>query len=768
MPAAAPAPYSRRRFKIVASILTVASVALFYAAASLITHYFRFSQMIEARLKGERVERPARVYARPFFLYQGQQLAATDLVALLNGLGYREASDVAAPGTFSLAPKEVQLHLRATDPDVPIRKARVVFGTNRVSALQTLPDKKPVAQIELEPEPVTTLFGEGRTKQRWVPLKEIPDVMVEAVLATEDRRFFDHTGLDPIGIARAAFREVRDDEGPRQGGSTISQQLVKNYFLTPERTFRRKFLEAFLTLILESHVSKQEILELYLNEVYLGQRGSFSIHGVGQAARVFFGKDVRNLELGEAALIAGIIHSPNRESPFRNPKTATERRNLVLSMMVRDGYASADASKAASASSLELALGSVDRGEAPYFIDYLQRELEKRYPGEVLERDNLAVYSTLDRYLQNAAQRAVTEGLAEIEAKRKEKGALQAALIAMDPRKGDILAMVGGRSYGESQFNRAVEARRQPGSTFKPFVFLAAFEHTYQLPRAKDTPPQFPVAYLTPATLVVDEPTTFTYEKKTWSPANYEGHYEGMVSVRRALAGSLNAATAKVGARIGFPRVVALWKSLGMTTRLEPYPSLVLGSFEMTPLELASAYAILASGGFNVEPRAFSAVRDASGRALELRLPQERRVVHAESAFLVTDMMKTVMDEGTGAAARARGFTAEAAGKTGTTNDTRDAWFVGFTPDLLVVVWVGYDDNRKIGLSGGQAALPLWTRFMKAAVAGRPSSSFEAPPGIVFVDVDPASGLLARSSCPSTESSPFIEGTEPRARCPLH
>jgi len=766
-------PYSRRRFKIVVGLLALVSAVAFYAATRLIIHYFRFSHMIELRLSGERWERPTRVYARPYLLHRGQLLSPAELIQLLNGLGYRETATAEQPGTFRVKGKEIHLRLRPSKDTGGARSleaARVLFENDRVAAIQDLKGRSWL-QVELEPEPVTTLFGDERAKQRWVPLREIPKVMVQAVLATEDRRFFDHTGLDPIGIARAFFMDLREEGPARQGGSTISQQLVKNYFLSPERTLRRKLLEAFLTLILESQVGKQEILELYLNEVYLGQRGSFSIHGIGQAARVYFGKDVRNLSLEEAALIAGLIHSPNSESPFRNPERARARRDTVLGLMARQGFISGEENKAAAERRLELARGSVDVGEAPYFIDLLQRELAQRYSVEALARENLAAYSTLDRYLQNQAQRAVSEGLVEIEGKisnKPKRGAIQAALVAMDPRKGDVLALVGGRSYGASQFNRAVEAHRQPGSTFKPFVYLAAFEYTYGLPGAGETPPQYPLAYLTPATRILDEPTTFTYENKTWTPANYEGRYEGMVSLRQALAHSLNAATAKVGARIGMERVVALWKSMGMASKLQPYPSLVLGAFEMTPLEVATAYAVIASGGYQVKPRLFTAIRDAKGKTIEIRIPDPRRVVHAQSAYLVTDMMRAVVDTGTGAPVRARGFTAPAAGKTGTTNDKRDAWFVGFTPDLLAVVWVGFDDNESLGLSGAQAALPIWTRFMKAATAGLPVADFQAPEGITFATIDPQSGLLARQGCPARDNAPFLEGTEPRATCNLH
>jgi penicillin-binding protein 1B len=357
----------------------------------------------------------------------------------------------------------------------------------------------------------------------------------------------------------------------------------------------------------------------------------------------------------------------------------------------------------------------------------------------------------MDRHLQSAAQSAVVEGLEEIRGRLASLP--QAALVAMDPDNGDVLALVGARSYGESQFNRATESRRQPGSAFKPFVYLAAFENDKTLG---------------PTTTVVDEPTTFRQGGRAWTPSNYTGRFEGTVTYRRALALSLNVATAKVGERVGFEKVVGLWESLGTSSRIEPYPSLVLGSFEVTPLELATAYAVLANGGRNVRPRFYTKVEDGSGGVLTADDVSSRRVATAESTYLVTDMLESVVDSGTAREIRARGLTARVAGKTGTTNDTRDAWFVGYTPEILAVVWVGYDDNRPLGLSGSEAALPIWTRFMKAAVEGREKLAFTAPSGIAVVEVDPSSGRRAKSSCPRKTREVFRASSVPRELCPLH
>jgi penicillin-binding protein 1B len=743
--------YSRRRFRIVVFSLSLLSVLLLGIAGFLVYHTLRFTALIDMRLHGEEAERPTWVYARPFELRRGQRLSRDELVSLLNDLGYRQKASLGEePGSFALAEGGVHLRRRGAFP-APIS---VAFKEPWISEIRTLRGDEPLDRVPFEPVPVATLFGEDRAKKRWVALEAIPEHVRDAVLTTEDRRFFDHTGFDPIGIARALLTDLRRGE-VEQGASTLTQQLVKNYFLTPERTFRRKLLEAYLAVILESRTRKNDILELYLNDVYLGQRGSFGIHGVGQAAQIFFGKDLKNVTVSEAALIAALIRSPNSSNPFHHARAALNRRNVVIDQMQNAGLLTEAEAANEKQAPLGVVEGAVDQGETPYFIDALRGELLATYDPARIPSLGLRIQSTMDRHLQSAAQKALTEGLEEIKGKlpRGASGSPQAALVAMRPATGEVLALVGARSYGASQFNRATEARRQPGSAFKPFVYLAAFEHD---------------PALGPTTTVKDEPRTFRQGGRSWTPSNYTGRFEGMVSYRRALALSLNVATASVGERVGFGRVVDLWHSLGMESRIEPYPSLVLGSFEVTPLELATAYSVLAGGGKRVEPRFFTSVEDASGKKVAENRARSRNVVSPESAYLVTDMLRTVIDAGTGREIRSRGLTVDVAGKTGTTNDTKDAWFVGYTPELLAVVWVGYDDNRELGLSGAEAALPIWARFMKAALAGGAKDSFIPPAGIVAAEIDPATGKRATKSCPRRVREVFRKETAPREICPLH
>ncbi|HET9372760.1 MAG TPA: PBP1A family penicillin-binding protein, partial [Vicinamibacterales bacterium] len=608
-------------------------------------------------------------------------------------------------------------------------------------------------------------------KRRRVALESIPARMQEAVLAIEDRRFYYHPGLDPIRIVGAMLTNVFGDRPYLVGGSTITQQLSRNFFLTEQmvveqqtrqRSWRRKILEQCMAVILETRATKDEILELYLNDVYLGHRGSFALHGVAEASKIYFGKDVRNLTLSEAALIAGIIQSPSNHSPFNNPERARDRRNVVLNAMVDGGYITGDAAERAKQEPIAVVARAVDN-EAPYFVDYIGDVLDTGFPGIVAKPGALDIYTTLDLNLQRYAQDAVREGIAAVDktlARRKRgQGNAQAALVALDPRSGEILAFIGGRSYNQSQFNRAISARRQIGSTFKPFVYLAAFE------KAADDG----AGDITPATLVQDEPTTWSYDDQEWTPRNYDGEYDGPITLRRALAMSRNVAAVKVAEQTGYDRVVSLWKraKIGETDQVRPYPSVALGIVELTPLELAEAYTVFPGFGTIRKPRAIISVSSGE-ESVKPKAERGTEVARATAAFLVTHMMRSVINEGTGAAVRGAGFAPDAAGKTGTTNDLRDAWFVGFTPELLTVVWVGLDDNKPLGLSGSQAALPIWTAFMKDALAGRSSPPFSVPDGVSFVEIDRDTGQMATPTCPRMTNEAFLAGTEPLVACELH
>ena len=639
---------------------------------------------------------------------------------------------------------------------------------DRVQRLELGP--KVSERLTLDAPLLTALVNGEREKRRPVALAVIPDRVVQAVLSIEDRRYYEHPGVDPIGILGAMFSYATGRRAQLAGGSTITQQLVRNVFLPKlrgislqearARSLRRKLVEMWVSLVLTGRASKDEILEMYLNDIPLGQRGSFAIAGVPEAARLFFGKDISNVTLAEAATIAGVIQAPGALSPFTNPVRCKERRNVVLQAMVDAGYVKADVAERASQEPLVVVQRALE-AEAPYFVDYVGQTLDEQYPGLTTKTTQAVdVYTTLDLHLQRLAQDAVRDGLTSVDAmlSRRKRGKAEAALIAVDPRTAEILAFVGGRSYNQSQYNRAIVSRRQPGSVFKPFVYLTAFEEARDQGRTD----------VTPASIVEDEPETFEFDDQVWTPENYEGTYDGPITFRHALAHSRNLATIHVAQQAGYDHVAALWKKIGLGNPPKAYPSIALGVFEATPYEIATAYTLFPNNGV-VRPLKHIARITSGGKDVTKKSPAEARVVaRPETTFLVTNMMRSVLNEGTAAGARRAGFTLDAAGKTGTTNDLRDAWFVGFTPQLLTVVWVGFDDNRPVGLSGARAALPIWTQFMKAALAGHADTPFEAPEGITFVEIDPETGKLATPACPTRFNEGFIAGTEPTQTCELH
>jgi penicillin-binding protein 1B len=736
-------------------------------------YYVTFARMIDERLHGERMRTLPRVFARPLEIRRGQWLSLPQVVDRLNDLGYAERPQAVNPGEFSVGTQRLTLRSRGGDQAGltititfnPRGGALPPAGADAYAAPSgsieriELAGAGAVDSVRLDTPLLTSLIAASREKRRRVSLDLIPRHMAQAVLAIEDRRFYEHPGIDPIRIVGAIVTNIRGTKPYLVGASTITQQLVKNFFLTPEKSIQRKLQEQFLAVVLETRASKDEILELYLNEVYLGQRGSFAIHGVAEAARLFFGKDVTNISLAEAATIAGVIQAPYTHSPFSSLTRARDRRNVVLQAMVDSGFVRQPEAERAGRETVEVARQALDTA-APYFVDLIGQTLSDQFPGLLNSTQSVDIYTSLDISLQRVAQEAVTSGLVSIDeavAKKHKIGRAQVALIAIDPRTGEILAFVGGRSYNQSQYNRALNARRQPGSVFKPFVYLAAFEEAAASGRTD----------LTPATLVLDEPTTFTFEDKQWTPGNYEDEYDGLITLRQALAHSRNVATVKVAEMVGFDKVANLWKQFGSATAPHPYPSITLGVFEATPMEVATAYTVFPNHG-KVQP--LQPILRISNADHDLPLPTQaaKTIARADTTFLVTNMLRSVINEGTGAGARGQGFTLDAAGKTGTTNDLRDAWFVGFTPELLTAVWVGFDDNQPLGLSGALAALPIWTRFMNGALAGRPSVPFSAPTGISWVDIDKDTGKLAQPACPRILRESFLAGTEPTESCELH
>lgn len=724
--------------------------------------YFWISvgHMIDKRLGGGEDRPMPRIFGRALEIRTGQPLSVAELRSRLNNVGYSENPKPEQPGEFSATATGLQLMTKAEPGSTP-HLVKIDFsrgGAGTMVTKITPAAGKPVEQLTLE-SPLLAALASGE-RRRYVPLNMIPKRMVNAVLAIEDRRFYQHPGVDPIGTIGALWRNVFGSKAYLAGGSTITQQIVKNTFLTPEKSPKRKIAEQFIALVMERRLTKDQILELYLNEVVLGQRGPFEIHGVAEASRVFFGVDLRNISIAQAATIAGVIQSPSRLSPFRNGERALERRNVVLKEMADAEFITPAEKTQAQAEPLGVSARAMEN-EAPYFVDYVSQLVDEGYAGLLKPDAAVDVYTTLDVHLQRLAQEALADGIVQVDKQlkaRKRSGVAQAAMVVADPRTGDILAMIGGRAYSQSQYNRAVTSRRQPGSTFKPFVYLSAFEKMAETGSGE----------LTPATIQIDEPTTWIDDQgKPYSPGNYQNEYDGPVTLRFALAHSRNIVAIKVAEQTGYDLVADLWKRVGEGTPAKPYPSIALGVFEASPMEMASAYTIFGNAGVEHPLRAITRIVE-NGQPKKVKFEEPRQVARPETTYQVLNMMRSVINEGTAAAARSAGFTLDAIGKTGTTNDQRDAWFIGMTPDLLTAVWVGFDNNNPIGLTGSQAALPIWTSFMKRATAGRADKGFPVPDGLVFVDIDKATGKLATPGCPKTIREAFLIGTEPGELCPIH
>lgn len=737
----------RRRIQVrFAPIVIVLSFAvLAFAGDAVVRAYVHHAQIIDARLAtGYLTSRPG-LYAAPRVLQVGQKFSVEKLLMTLRRAGYLESTASGVwSGSFTANGAVVEIRPNSTSTNQP-RLVRVTFDGEQIAELTG--DGISLDSFTLEPEILSNDLSSKAGKREALAYDEIPAVLVQAILAIEDRRFFEHSGLDINGLARAFIRNV-SDERMGQGGSTITQQLVKNTYLTPEKTFRRKYSEAMLSLALEQRLSKEDIFALYCNEVYLGQRGAVSVRGVREAARMFYGKELNQISLSEAATLAGLIQSPARYSPIHHPEAAQARRNIVLAAMRENGSISQEQLSAASTEPITLAPDrSLDNSLAPYFVDYVNRIARSEFEtsGNVQR-----IYTTIDLELQQLAEQALKrqmDQLDKIYAGRNVKP--QAALVALDPHTGNVLAMVGGRSYAESQLNRVTDAHRQPGSTFKPFVYAAALEDG-----------------MSPVRTFMDAPREFTYDRnKTYRPANYGGGYSMReVTMRNGLVKSLNVVTVDVALQTGLARIANLATRFGLP-KPERYPALALGTEEVTPLQLASAYAVFVNGGMRVEPKVIASLSEPPGTH---NLPPTEQVISPTTSYMITNMLAGVIDRGTARKARGAVPGTAIAGKTGT---SRDGWFVGYSPNLVCAVWIGFDDNAQLGLTGANAALPAWTEFMKEAVAVRPDLgglNFECPEGITFVEIDSANGLISTVSCPLRELIAVTDRTAPHLECYFH
>ena len=733
--------------------------------------YIKYDRIIEKRFRTPVFSNSAKIYALPQTVRTGENINAKEIATELRRGGYSDKDGESRLGTFRLTSAGIEISPGPESYHSP-EPAQITIHDGQVERIESKGNE--LGAYELEPELVTALFdAEQRSKRELVKYDDIPPVMVQAVLAIEDRRFFEHSGVNFVRTVEAVWGDLVHQRR-EQGGSTLTQQLARGFFLTPEKTVKRKLTEMLIAEELEQKFNKKQIFEFYANWVDLGQRGSFAISGFAEAAKAYFNKDLKDITLPEAALLAGLIQRPSYLSPYRHPERALERRNLVLESMVETHAITREQAEKAKAAPLKLAAPNVEASDAPYFVDMVRDALISRFNEHDLNDESYHIYTTLDPELQKAAAQAVEMGIklvddqvTKLRTKRTKVGKkvdvtvapgpqAQVAMVALDPHTGAVLALVGGRNYAWSQLNHAV-AKRPTGSIFKPFVYAAAM----------NTAVDGSATVITPASTVTDEPSSFAYGDQIYEPRNYKEEYHGDVSLRYALAMSLNNATVKVAEEVGYDKVADLARSAGIAS-VKATPAMALGSYDATPIDMAGAYTAFANNGFRISPILVNSLRNSKGDVIANFSTDRKPVLDPRVAYVMTSMMEGVINNGLGFnAVRGRGFTHPAAGKTGSSHD---GWFAGYTSNLLCIVWVGFDDYSDLRLTGAVTAAPIWTEFMKKASAlARYSDmrTFAQPTGVVDVQLDKVTNRLATPKCPDDYVSAFVAGTEPRDTCDL-
>ena len=733
-------------------------------------YYMKYGDIVSARFQEPVFVDTAKIYAAPREVRPGQDLPIALIAGELRQAGYTpdSASSASPLGTYSESDSSIMVRPGPQSYHAPDNAT--IHESNGVIDSITDAQGRPLASYELEPLLVTGLSeSDARIKRRLVTYDELPPHLVKAVTAIEDRHYFEHGGVDYARIIGSTLNDLSPGHHYLEGGSTITMQLAKLFFLTPDRTFKRKFLQVVITFQLEHRFTKQQIFQMYANEVPLGHRGSFDIDGFGEAAQVYFDKDVRRLTVDECALLAGLIQSPNYLSPFRHPQRAIERRNLVLDAMVETGAITKNQAETAKAQPLRLSKAGMDASEAPYFVDIVRDRVTRRLGDRDFNREGLRIYTSLDPDLQRIAAETVNSVMPTVDnavdrkhARDKKRGIHytypQVALIALNPHTGQVLALVGGRNYGESQLDHAL-AVRPMGSTFKPFVYAAAFNTAVQ---GTMLPGQ--TQLFSALTILNDEPTTYEVGNQIYAPRNFEGEYHTQVTARFALQKSLNNATISLASMVGFDNVAALARAAGITSA-QGTPAMAIGAYGAQPLQVAGAYTVFANHGLHVDPWMVASVRSPNGDVIVDYSPMVKQVLDPRVAYLSTNMMENVINHGTGASIRLMGFTAPAAGKTGTEHD---AWFAGYTSNLLCVVWVGNDDYTDLKLEGAQAAVPIWATFMKSAVQlpqYSDTNEFMPPDGVQLVNIDKTTNLVSDAACPNGDPVAFLDGTAPTGTC---
>ncbi|WP_323752219.1 penicillin-binding protein 1B [Marinobacter sp.] len=699
--------------------------------------------VVTSRFEGRRFEVPSRVYARPLELYDGASVSASGLARELELAGYR-AGDGVKLGTYRRNGSRFLISARGfvfPDGEEPRRRLSLVVSGDKVQSFSVVSGpKSPI--VRLEPAQIGGIYPAHREDRVLVQLEEVPELLPNTLMAVEDREFYSHFGLAPLSIARAMMVNIKAGRVV-QGGSTLTQQLVKNFFLTRDQTLVRKGNEALMSILLELHYEKDDILETYLNEVYLGQAGVRSIHGFGLASQFFFGERLKDLASHQIALLVGMVKGPSYYNPRRHPKRATARRNLVLDEMAEAGLLTESDAKAAKAKPLGVsAKPSFTDNRYPAYIDLVRRHLARDYQEEDLQSEGLRIFTTLDPGVQHASEAAVSKTLPKL----PNAGDLEAALVVTAKDTGEVLALVGGKDPSFAGFNRAVDAQRPMGSLIKPFVYLAALEQADRY------------TLITP---VKDQAFTLEFDDgKLWQPKNFDKQERGEVPLHRALSKSYNLPAVRVGLDVGIPKVQEKLRAFGITGPISDYPSMLLGSVSLAPVDVAQLYQGLATSGFNTPLRTIREVTDAGNEPLSRYNLKVDQVADPAAVHLVQYAMQETMQEGTG---RSTYYTLPErltlAGKTGTTDDGRDAWFAGFSGDLLAVAWVGRDDNGPTSLTGASGALPIWSAMM----AQIPQHGFSPvmPDGVQYHWVDTEANALTGEGCRNARLIPFVAGSEP-------
>ena len=735
-------------------------LALLLGMAAIISYAAYLSARIEERFSARRWSIPSKVYSDTTLLYPGQRIDLELFQEKLLNLDYRSVSHLPLKkGEMKNSQSFIDIFLHDLKTPWKTREGfpmQLVFDQDRIQRIQRTDNGIDIPIIELEPEEIMLFFGPERERRQLVSINQVPKHLIYAVLAAEDSRFYQHYGIDPRGILRAFITNLRHG-AIRQGGSTLTQQLAKNYFLSPQRTIARKFKEVLLSVVIELKFKKDEILEIYLNEIYLGQKGSVSINGVGEASYFYFGKPVNELSRTEAATIAGLIKAPNYYSPYQDKSRCRNRRNDVLQAMHSKGWISEQELNSDVSAPVNTVGYTVHGKKAPYFMDYLADQLNALYRPDALTSLGLSIFTTLDTQVQMAAERALEKGLAQLEKSNLDlmrnppDQKLQGAVIVIQPKTGYILAMVGGRSYSHSQFNRITQAKRQPGSSFKPFVYLASLD-------------QFK-----PTSFLSNDSKTYIVEGKPWKPQNFKPVTAFTVTLHDALKMSYNLATVDLAMKTGLDHIVDETSRFNFSTPMKPFPSLALGAFEVIPMELARAYCVFAADGVQPYPLALKGVVNEKSEIIEQKHMEIERLISPAKAFIINRMLLSVVTEGTARSLKYKGINWPVAGKTGTTNNFRDAWFVGYTPNILALVWVGFDNGDSISATGSTAALPIWAELMNNVPQHVSERSFQVPPGVEKRTVCSVTGLLIiENGCPQPIEEYFLTKHVPTEFCPLH